>query len=73
MRRKEHEVKLKEQLITEAKRDILEQVRHHQSEEQIRKQQKQVAMLEWDERKRQEEEYKKIEHYRKQEDERLKK
>ena len=30
-------------------------------------------MLEWDERKRQEEEYKKIEHYRKLEDERLKK
>jgi len=73
MRRKEHEIKLKDQLIKEAKRDILEQVRQHQAEEQVRKQQKQAAMMDWEERKRQEEEQKKIEHYRKLEDERLKK
>jgi hypothetical protein len=66
-------VKLKEQLIKEAKRDILEQVRRHQAEEQVRKQEKQMRMLEWEERKRQEDEYKRIEAYRRAEDERLKK
>ena len=66
-------MKLKEQLIKEAKRDILEQVRRHQAEEQVRKQEKQMRMLEWEERKRQEDEYKRIEAYRRAEDERLKK
>jgi hypothetical protein len=36
MRRKEHEMKLKEQLIREEKRDILEEVRKAQAAEEIR-------------------------------------
>jgi hypothetical protein len=73
MRKKEHSVKLKEQLIKEAKRDILEQVRRHQAMEELRHQQKQMALLEWEERKRQDEEMKKMEKYRKEEDDRLQK
>lgn len=73
MRKKEHSIKLKEALIVEAKKDILEQVRRHQQEEHIRKQEKHVLMLNWEERKRQEDEYRKMEQYRKAEDERLKK
>jgi hypothetical protein len=73
MRKKEHQIKLKDQLIKEAKRDILEQVRRRQAEEQLIKQEKQMRMSEWEERKRQEDEQKRIEGYRKAEDERLKK
>ena len=40
MRRKEHQQKLKEQLIREAKKDILEQIRRYQAEEDIRRQEK---------------------------------
>lgn len=47
MRRKEHEAKLKEQLIREEKRDILEEVRKAQAAEEIRTQEKHHRMLEW--------------------------
>lgn len=56
MRRKEHEVKLKEQLIREAKKDMLEQIRRKQAEEEVKRQEKHLALMQWEERKRQEEE-----------------
>ena len=55
-RRKEHEVKLKEQLIKEAKKDMLEQIRRKQAEEEIKRQEKQLAIMQWEERKKQEDE-----------------
>jgi hypothetical protein len=45
LRRKEHETKLKEQLIREAKKDILDQMRKKRAEEQQRKEEKEMHML----------------------------
>ena len=55
MRRKHHEVQLKEQLVIEAKKDMLEQLRRKQFEEQEKRHEKQVFLLQWEEKKRQEE------------------
>ena len=73
MRRKEHQTKLKEQLVREAKKDILEQIRHHQAEEKQRREEKHHLMMQWEERKRSEDEHKKILGYKKQEEDYLNK
>ena len=52
MRRKKHEDQLKEQLIIEAKKDMLEHLRRKQAEEQMKREEKQLALMQWDERKR---------------------
>ncbi len=73
MRRKEHETKLKEQLIREEKRDVLEEVRKAQAAEEVRRQEKHHRMMEWEDQKRLEEERKRYEKYQKEELERLRK
>jgi hypothetical protein len=71
MRRKEHETKLKEQLIREEKRDVLEEVRKAQAAEEVRRQEKHHRMMEWEDQKRLEEERRRYEKYQKEELERL--
>ncbi|CDW72040.1 UNKNOWN [Stylonychia lemnae] len=71
MRRKQHEVQLKEQLIIEAKKDMLEQLRRKQAEEQLKREEKELALMQWEERKRQEEDLKKQEQMLKERDEKL--
>ena len=44
-RRKDHETKLKEQLILEAKKDLVEQMKVKKVEEAQKKQEKHIAML----------------------------
>ena len=73
MRRKEHETKLKEQLIKEEKRDVLEEVRKAQAAEEVRRQEKHHRMMEWEDQKRLEEERRRYEKYQKEELERLRK
>eukprot|EP00347_Sterkiella_histriomuscorum_P011660 403371604 len=68
MRRKLHEKQLKEQLIIEAKKDLLEQLRIKQQEEQLKREEKQLRLMQWEERKRQEEEVKLHEKYQKEQE-----
>ena len=73
IRRKEHETKLKQQLILEAKKDMIEQMKVKQIEEEQKRQEKHLAMVQWEERKKQEEYQKKLEKYHKEEKERIQK
>ena len=70
-RRKEHETKLKEQLVLEAKRDIMEQMKIKKVEDVQKKHEKHILMLQWEERKRHEEKQKKMEKWHKDERERI--
>ena len=73
MRRKEHEAQLRDQLIIEAKKDMLEQLRRKQAEEELKRQEKELILMQWQERKRVEEDQKKFEQMRKEERDRLEK
>lgn len=60
VRRKNHETKLRSNLILEAKRDLLETLVHKQEEEAIRMQQRSRKMYEWENRKKNNEVHKKL-------------
>jgi hypothetical protein len=50
-RRKDHEIKLRQKLIIEAKRDLLETLVQKQEEEAMRMQDRSHAMFEWENKK----------------------
>ena len=50
-RRKNHETQLRQKLITEAKRDLLETLVQKQEEEAIRMQERSHQMFEWENKK----------------------
>merc|ERR1711957_550907 len=52
VRRKDHETQLRQKLITEAKRDLLETLVQKQEEEALRMQERSHQMFEWDNKKR---------------------
>lgn len=52
VRRKDHENQLRQKLVTEAKRDLLETLVMKQEEEALRMQERSHAMFEWDNKKR---------------------
>ena len=51
VRRKDHEIKLRQKLIIEAKRDLLETLVHKQEEEAMRMQERSHQMFEWENKK----------------------
>ncbi len=54
VRRKDHETELKKKLILEAQKDLKESMLNKQSEDEMRKEQRRIEMIEWEENKRQE-------------------
>jgi len=58
-RRKEHELKLKDRLVQEAKKDLAEKMLSNYMDTEHKKEQRRVAMIEWQERKKLEDDMKK--------------
>jgi len=73
VRRKDHEMQLREKLIIEAKRDLLETLVQKQEEEALRMQERSHQMYEWENKKVMEMQHKKLVQLQKVQKERLEK
>lgn len=72
-RRKNHEIKLRQQLIIEAKRDLLETLVQKQEEEAMRMQERSHSMFEWENKKIMHQHHQKLVKIQKEQKERLEK
>lgn len=73
VRMKDHLIQLREKLVIEAKRDLLETLVRKQEEEAIKMQERSHKMFDWESRKRMEQHHKKLVKLQKEEKEKLKK
>ena len=73
VRRKDHETQLRQKLITEAKRDLLETLVHQQEEEALKMQERSHQMFEWDNKKKMIKHHEKLVKMQKDQRERLEK